>query len=127
MKNEKDALANKSKCIKLYWECFLSKGFWSPSCSWIDCENMEENEEEIGKIRKRVLSRNPNAFGTKIKVDEKASTMIDLGKSFSAPGPKVRHIKGWTWKKSQWSNNYCECHQNGAKCSELCSCLEWKN
>jgi hypothetical protein len=40
---------------------------------------------------------------------------------------KVRHVKGWNCKKSQCSNNYWECHQHGAKCSELCSCTDWKN
>jgi len=55
---------------------------------------MEENEEEITKIRKKVLSRNPHAFLKKIKVAKNEASLIEMGKSFSAPGPKISHIKG---------------------------------
>lgn len=123
----KGCTCKRSKCIKLYCECFLSKGFCSPACSWVDCENMEENQEEILKIRQKILARNPRAFDKKILRGE-ATEQPGIGEKVSStPGPNVRHIKGWTCKKSQCSNNYWECHQHGVKCTELCSCTDWHN
>ena len=55
---------------------------------------MEENEDEILKIRKKILSRNPQAFQKKIKVAEEAPSKIDVAKSLNLTKSKVRHIKG---------------------------------
>ena len=117
----------RSQCIKLYWECFLRKGFCSPSCSWEDWFNMEENEEEIKKIRNKIISRNPNAFQKKAKVTENVPDTHNITNSQVSPKKKIRHIKGCNWRKSQCSNNYCEWHQLGARCTDLCSCADWKN
>lgn len=77
---------------------------------------MEENEEEIIQIRKKIASRNPHAFKEKVKVtnplDDEMPPLI--GSDGSEVAEKV-HIKGCTCKRSQCSNNYCECHQHGAK------------
>ena len=116
----------KSQWIKLYCECFISKGFCSPSWSWEDWFNMEENEEEITKIRNKIASRNPHAFKSKVKVEETNLSSIEGDQKLSSQDIKT-HIKGWNWKRSQWSNNYWECHQNGAKCTELWAWTEWKN
>ena len=116
----------KSQWIKLYCEWFISKGFWSPSCSWEDWFNMEENEEEINKIRKKIASRNPHAFQSKVKVDE-INQNLSEGESKLSNQDKKIHIKGCNCKKSQCSNNYWECHQNGAKWTELWAWSDWKN
>lgn len=79
---------------------------------------MEENEEEISKIRKKVLSRNPSAFEKKIKVADEVPNLL-VEDPFDSESKKAIHVKGCNCKKSQCSNNYCECHQHGAKCSEL--------
>jgi hypothetical protein len=55
---------------------------------------MEENEEEILKIRKKILSRNPHAFQKKINFTEQAPSKIDVVKSLNLTKSKVRHIKG---------------------------------
>lgn len=54
---------------------------------------MEENEEEIVKIRKKILARNPNAFQKKILLSNKPTT-IGLDVEMEESRTKVRHVKG---------------------------------
>ena len=88
---------------------------------------MEENEEEIDDIRKNIISRNPLAFETKLKVIEKPLDEVSEKINMIDESKNAHHAKGWNWRKSQWSNNYWECHQFGAKCTDLCAWTDWKN
>jgi hypothetical protein len=54
---------------------------------------MEENEEEIIKIRKKILARNPNAFQKKILLSNTPTT-IGLDAKMEEERAKVRHVKG---------------------------------
>jgi len=55
---------------------------------------MEENEEEIEKIRKKISSRNPHAFQSKVKVDSDTPLKLAVDKSTSSPIRKAQHVKG---------------------------------
>jgi len=56
---------------------------------------MQENEEEISKIRNKILSRNPKAFEKKLQVQVAPLGLQESSKAKSLPGSKnVRHIKG---------------------------------
>lgn len=90
----KGCTCKRSQCIKLYCECFLKQGFCSPACCCEDCFNMEENEEEIVKIRNKITARNPHAFQNKLKVTDEDTGKHKIAKSQVSPRKKVRHIKG---------------------------------
>jgi len=55
---------------------------------------MEENEEEINKIRKKISSRNPHAFHTKLKVTDIGATKRLESEDEIIENKKVQHVKG---------------------------------
>ena len=57
----------KSKCLKMYCECFTIGRFCDERCSCTECANLPENEDMIKKARKSIRTRNPQAFKPKIK------------------------------------------------------------
>lgn len=89
---------------------------------------MEENDEELANIRKKITVRNPYAFSDKLKLlNKEEEKSIERIPELTRSERKRRHVKGCNCKKSQCMNNYCECHQLGAKCTELCKCKECQN
>lgn len=55
----------KSHCLKLYCECFASKGYCS-GCNCVNCLNTRENDAIREKAMQATLERNPIAFDPKI-------------------------------------------------------------
>ncbi|RLN53123.1 hypothetical protein BBP00_00009414 [Phytophthora kernoviae] len=56
----------KSKCLKLYCECFASGGYCDESCNCLDCANTTEKEDIRQQAIAARLEKNPNAFKPKI-------------------------------------------------------------
>lgn len=67
-KQEKGWTWKKTQWKKLYCECFLKQKECTPACSCYNCWNTHQNTEEIYKIRKEILTKNPNAFSDKLKI-----------------------------------------------------------
>lgn len=58
----------RSRCLKLYCECFLNKTFCF-GCNCANCLNIEGNREQRDKAMQATLDRNPIAFDPKFARD----------------------------------------------------------
>ncbi|KAG0609999.1 hypothetical protein M758_7G031100 [Ceratodon purpureus] len=115
----------KSKCLKLYCECFAAGVYCVGSCACRDCFNKPEYEETVINTRHQIESRNPLAFAPKI-VQTAESSPVPGDEALDTPA-SARHKRGCNCKKSLCLKKYCECYQAGVGCSEGCRCEGCKN
>ncbi|GLT90545.1 hypothetical protein SLE2022_084710 [Rubroshorea leprosula] len=115
----------RSKCLKLYCECFAAGLYCIEPCSCRDCFNRPIHENIVLDTRKQIESRNPLAFAP--KVIRSADLDADFeGESNKTPA-SARHKRGCNCKKSSCLKKYCECFQGGVGCSLSCRCEGCKN
>ncbi|XP_051129723.1 protein tesmin/TSO1-like CXC 2 [Andrographis paniculata] len=115
----------KSKCLKLYCECFAAGTFCGEPCACIECFNRPANKEKVSATRKQIESRNPLAFAPKVirGSDSSSERQDDSSKTPAS----ARHKRGCNCKKSSCLKKYCECYQGGVGCSINCRCEGCKN
>ena len=72
----------KSRCLKLYCDCFAASEFCSKDCNCLNCANVVENEEERYSSMVALMERNPLAFKPKYdkkeEIDEKVNDVLKL-------------------------------------------------
>ncbi|KAK0607136.1 hypothetical protein LWI29_009982 [Acer saccharum] len=115
----------KSKCLKLYCECFAAGVYCIEPCSCQDCFNKPIHEDTVLATRKQIESRNPLAFAP--KVIRNSDSVPEQGDESSKTPASARHKRGCNCKKSSCLKKYCECYQGGVGCSINCRCEGCKN
>ena len=95
----------KTKCLKLYCECFALGQYCTEECTCINCYNKEQYKEELEQARQELLKKNDKAFNSNRTVN-----------------------KGCNCKNSNCLKNYCECFRNNLQCDpNVCKCINCKN
>ncbi|KAL5541514.1 hypothetical protein UlMin_009224 [Ulmus minor] len=103
----------KSKCLKLYCECFAAGVHCVDPFSCQECFNKPIHEDTILATRKRIESRNPLAFAPKV-IRSLDSIPVNGDEPNKSPA-SARHKIGCNCKKSNCLKKYCECYQNKFK------------
>lgn len=105
----------KSKCLKLYCQCFAVKAYCNDSCNCVTCRNTVSFHSVRSEAMHIILERNPNAFDSKVKEIATTTTMIGV------------HRNGCRCRKSKCLKKYCECFQSSVTCSLSCICISCCN
>ena len=111
----------KSKCLKLYCECFRNGSVCGLDCECEDCRNIEEYQSERLAVMEKLKKKNKL-----FRESQKQRAVARVTKK----GKKVKTaVLGWgcTCKKSRCDKNYCECLKRGVKCSKFCKCEDCAN
>ncbi|EGR32168.1 hypothetical protein IMG5_093910 [Ichthyophthirius multifiliis] len=101
----------KSKCLKLYCDCFAIGEYCNPICHCFECKNNESNKEKREMALKQNKERNPNAFTSRIIQQSQLNN----------------HQRGCNCKKSGCQKKYCQCYLDGMECSRYCRCIGCEN
>ncbi|KAF8388095.1 hypothetical protein HHK36_026761 [Tetracentron sinense] len=100
----------KSKCLKLYCECFAAGVYCVEPCSCQECFNNPVHEDTVLATRKQIESRNPLAFAP--KVIRSSNSIPEIGDESNKTPASARHKRGCNCKKSSCLKKYCECYQD---------------
>ncbi|KAF6152687.1 hypothetical protein GIB67_021347 [Kingdonia uniflora] len=117
MENEgcKRCNCKRSKCLKLYCECFAAGIYCAEPCACQECFNKPEYKDMVLATRQQIESRNPLAFAPKI-VRRVIESPADKVEEVSRMTPSsARHKRGCNCKKSMCLKKYCECFQKGRR------------
>ncbi|XP_038986433.1 uncharacterized protein LOC103703858 [Phoenix dactylifera] len=116
----------RSKCLKLYCDCFAAGTLCTKACACQECFNRSEHEDTVHAARQQIESRNPLAFAPKV-VLQVTNPLKDDGENKHMTPASARHKRGCSCKKSLCLKKYCECYQAGVGCSFGCRCEGCKN
>ena len=96
----------KTRCLKLYCQCFGVKIYCGHNCRCYDCANTKEQEKQRQDAMRNILSRNPLAFDTKF-TDPRAS-INNASDVISAEGVRLlAHKLGCKCRKSACMKKVC--------------------
>lgn len=98
----------KSRCLKLYCDCFQAEKLCNTQCKCVRCLNTEVENGKSGRLKlakRDYLLRKPQSFGKKRK--------------------KVG--EGCACKNNRCLKKYCDCFRTEISCSDKCLCVSCEN
>lgn len=113
-----------SRCVKLYCECFKSKGFCGESCRCTECLNQKNTPEaREAAISKYVQKRVKTCPG------EIPPALLEKGveEAFFATNKAREDLATCRCKVSACTNRYCGCYSDNQACKPTCTCVNCLN
>mmetsp|Transcript_8744 Transcript_8744/g.17301 ORF Transcript_8744/g.17301 Transcript_8744/m.17301 type:complete len:910 (+) Transcript_8744:1002-3731(+) len=104
----------KSRCLKLYCDCFAASMTCSDCCSCQDCRNLPEYARERLLALESILRRKPYAFHVQ-------------GRTYSQTEDARTLEVGCNCRRTLCLKKYCICYSNGDYCKSSCRCLSCGN
>ena len=104
---------SKTKCLKLYCDCFKVGRLCISGCTCTNCSNRSQTDPARMEAMESTISKNPMAFKPRVTEDP----------SSSAKG----HLAGCKCVKSNCLKKYCECFNGGTTCGPRCRCHDCRN
>jgi hypothetical protein len=101
-KKKSGCTCKKTKCLKMYCECFSSGKMCTPECSCHGCSNDHNHLDSINKAKSNIKMKLLSAS-------------------------KQNQGKGCSCKRSQCQKKYCECFNSGIACGLDCRCEDCAN
>jgi hypothetical protein len=126
----------KSRCLKLYCECFAARKMCVGECKCVDCANNQEHAKKREEAIRQVLDRRPDAFHTKVfiatssnGIQTKATGVNGQGIVVVEPTAPVAlaHARGCSCRRTKCTKKYCVCFNTNVKCGEWCRCVGCAN
>ena len=111
----------KSKCLKLYCECYAA-GVFCRDCNCVDCLNKTDEPMPLSSYP----ASDPRGRVRHIDV-EAAPEVIRHSAQKRKPQSKQRQESGCFCKKSRCLKKYCECFERGEMCEQSCRCENCQN
>jgi len=100
--SDKSCRCKKSRCLKLYCECFAGETHCGDACVCQNCSNHELSKEWKGAYLE-VITKNPRTFG------------------------KKNHETTCNCKSTRCLMKYCDCFRAGISCGLNCRCIACLN
>ena len=126
----------KSRCLKLYCECFAAQKMCLDDCKCVDCANNLEHDKLRAEAIKQVLERRPDAFKTKVLVANMGNGIITKTTATSVQAfpamdsiqpTALAHVRGCSCRKTKCTKKYCVCFNSQVKCGDWCRCTGCEN
>ncbi|GAB4836848.1 hypothetical protein Ancab_001762 [Ancistrocladus abbreviatus] len=87
----------KSKCLKLYCDCFAAGFYCAESCACKGCFNRPDYKDTVLEVRQQIESRNPEAFAPKVVqsvTNSLANSVANVGCSDGCRCKDCRNVFG---------------------------------
>ncbi|KAH9260537.1 hypothetical protein BASA81_001004 [Batrachochytrium salamandrivorans] len=141
----------KSRCLKLYCECFAARRMCVGECKCADCANNAANGKKRDDAIRTVLDRRPDAFHTKVfvatgttnpsvhltaaaaatpsaaKIPSQTANSPNASTVAAAEQVALAHARGCTCRKTKCTKKYCVCFNTSVKCGDWCRCVGCEN